>query len=256
MSYEADVANVQPPDDALPEQPAARTAAQPEPPVEQPPESAQPDQQDALSMPKPSLGRRKADDIGRASFKAISGIARFMASAARYGAVAATKAWRGLETVPTAGKLFSSAILAFLLGIFGAVALDSVLGLLCTVVVVPASAGVLGALGCRWYGRLSVETAPRTYAHQAERTDSELQRSVQYVDRKLTLAITSLGTEHHHQAVIALFQAKTAAELTLGTEQDLASYGDISLRPEDYGLRPKIRSGASSAARESTSLAS
>lgn len=89
-------------------------------------------------------------------------------------------------------------------------------------------------------------------------TDADLQRSVQYVDRKLSLALTSFGTEHHQQAVIALLQAKTAAELTLGTEQDLTSYGDIALRADDYGLRPRIRagSGSASAPREGNSLAS
>ncbi|WP_235733862.1 hypothetical protein [Mycolicibacterium austroafricanum] len=57
--------------------------------------------------------------------------------------------------------------------------------------------------------------------------------------------------------MIALFQAKTAVELTLGTEQDLASYGDIALRADDYGLRPRIRagSGPTTAPREGNSLA-
>ncbi|MGV0744975.1 hypothetical protein [Mycolicibacterium sp. XJ870] len=208
-------------------------------------------------MPKPPLSREQTDDIGRALSRAISSVAGFIAGAARYGATAAAKMWRRLEVVPPAAKLFSLAVLALLLGISGAIALDNALGVLCTVMVVPVCAGVLGALGHRWYSRLGAETAPqRTDAYPAEPADSELQRSAQYVDRKLTLALTSFGTEQHQQAVIALFQAKTAVELTLGTEQDLASYGDLTLRPDDYGLRPRIRGGSSSTPREGNSLAS
>ena len=46
-----------------------------------------------------------------------------------------------------------------------------------------------------------------------------------------------MGTDHHQQAVVALFQAKTAVELTLGTEQDSPNY-DVALRPIDYALNP------------------
>lgn len=224
--------------------------------AEQPAAPAPSKQQRAWSMPKPPLSRKQVDDIGRALAKAISSVAGFVAAAARYGAAAAAKMWRGFEAVPAAGKLFSLAVLALLLGISGAIALDNALGVLCTVMVVPVCAGVLGALGYRWYSRLGTETAQGTDTQPVEPAESELQRSVQYVDRKLTLALTSFGTEDHQQAVIALFQAKTAVELTLGTEQDLASYGDIALRPDDYGLRPRIRGGSTSAPREGNSLAS
>lgn len=213
-------------------------------------------QQRTWSMPKPPISRKQVDDIGRLVLKAMAGVAGFVAATARYGAIGVAKMWRRFEAVPAAGKLSSLTLLALLLGISGAIALDNALGVLCTVAVVPVCAGILGALGHRWYSRLGEETAQRTDARPAEPADSELQKSVEYVDRKLTLALTSFGTEHHQLAVIALFQAKTAVELTLGTEQDLASYGDIALRPDDYGLRPRIRGGSTSTPREGNSLAS
>ncbi|WP_234790735.1 hypothetical protein [Mycolicibacterium wolinskyi] len=231
-------------------EPAVETSA------EQQAEPAPSNQQRTWSMPKPPISRKQVDDIGRRMLKAMAGVAGFVATAARYGAISVAKMWRRFEAVPTAGKLSSLTLLALLLGISGAIALDNALGVLCTVAVVPVCAGILGALGHRWYSRLGEETAQRTDARPAEPADSELQKSVEYVDRKLTLALTSFGTEHHQQAVIALFQAKTAVELTLGTEQDLASYGDIALRPDDYGLRPRIRGGSTSTPREGNSLAS
>ena len=118
---------------------------------------------------------------------------------------------------------------------------------------IPGCAGILGALGHRWYSGLGVDAAPQSESVQP--TQSDLQRSVQYVDTKLAAALTSFGTEHHQQAVIALFQAKTAVELTLGTEQDPAGYVDLSLRADDYALRPRIRVGSTSALPESTSSA-
>ena len=56
--------------------------------------------------------------------------------------------------------------------------------------------------------------------------------------------------------MIALFQAKTAVELTLGTEQDTASHVDALLAVDDHDSRPRIRAGsAAKTLRENTSLA-
>jgi hypothetical protein len=143
-----------------------------------------------------------------------------------------------------------------LLGIAGSIGLDNALGLICTVVVIPVCSIVLGGLGHRWYSRIDAQPA-HSDTPAAEPATSELQRSVEYVDKKLAVALTSFGTERHQQAVIALFQAKTAVELTLGTEQDTTSYGDLRLPADDQFLRPRIRvgSGSTSLMRESNSLA-
>ncbi|MDZ4270788.1 MAG: hypothetical protein U1D00_34840 [Mycobacterium sp.] len=250
MTADANVNNIDPPAEASNEPSVAHPAAEPV--------SADRPTGPKWSMPKSPVTRKHADEAGRIALEAVGAIARSVAGAARYGARIARKLWRRLEVVPSAVKLFSGAVLLMLLGIVGAIALDNTLGLMCTVVVVPVCAGILGALGHRWYSGLDTESARRTDARAAEPTDADLQRSAQYVDRKLSLALTSFGTEHHQQAVIALLQAKTAVELTLGTEQDLTSYGDLTLRADDYGLRPQIRagSGSTSAPREGNSLAS
>ncbi len=208
-------------------------------------------------MPKSPVTREQADAAGRAAVRAIRGLALFVIGSARTLARAVTTVGRLIAAVPPAVQLFAGAGVLMLLGIVGAIALGNTLGLLCTVVVIPVCAGVLGALGHRWYSGLAVEATPRADMQRAEPATSDLQRSVHYVDRKLALALTSLGTEHHQQAVIALFQAKTAVELTLGTEHDSTSSCDLSLRADDYGLRPRIRAGTEStpALHESNSLA-
>ncbi|MFW0152313.1 hypothetical protein ACNUDN_21210 [Mycobacterium sp. smrl_JER01] len=238
--------------------------------------SAPAPQQRVWSMPTSPVTRKHVDDLGRTAVKVAASVGAFVARSARYGAGVVRRMWRQAQAVPPAVRLFSGAGLLMLLGIAGAIALDNSLGLLCTVVVVPVCSAVLGALGYRWYSGLGIEQSEqseqseraepgrdsgrdsgRTDSRPVRPADSDLQRSVQYVDRKLAVALTSFGTEHHQQAVIALFQAKTAVELTLGTEQDLASYADMTLRPDDYGLRPRIRSGSGSgsAPREGNSLA-
>ena len=77
---------------------------------------------------------------------------------------------------------------------------------------------VLGALGYRWYSGLGVRAHAAGGCPAAQTATSAQQRSLEYVDNKLALALTAFGTERHQQAVIGLFQAKTAVEFTLGTE--------------------------------------
>ena len=140
-----------------------------------------------------------------------------------------------------------------LLGIVGAIALHNSLGLACIVVVVPVCSIALGALGQRWYSALGGQQTHRVEGPAAEAAAPELQRSVEYVDKKLTFALNAFGAERHQHAMIALFQAKTAVELTLGTEQD----ADMFLALDEHTTRPRIRAGGASRSsmRESTSLA-
>lgn len=206
-------------------------------------------------MPKSPVNRAQADKLGRVAIDAVSGIAKAVAAVARFGARGVAQSWRAIEAVPSALKLFLVAGILLLLGLVGAIALDNAFGLICTVVVIPVCSLTLGALGHRWYSGLG-RTADATVI-TAEPATSELKRSVEYVDTKLSVALNTFGTERHQQAVIALFQAKTAVELTLGTEQNTTSYGDVPLRADDQHLRPRIRVGAASKSllRESNSLA-
>lgn len=227
-----------------------------EPPVE-PVVAPTPPQQRSWTMPKSPVTRQQADEMGRAARNAVTGIAGFIAGIARSFAGAVQRLWRAIDKVPPSVKLLAVAGVLMLLGVVGAISLDNTLGLLCTVLVIPVCAAILGALGHRWYSRLDNEPAEKAAAPALEPATSDLQRSVEYVDKKLAVALTSFGTERHQQAVIALFQAKTAVELTLGTEQDPASYDGVPLPADGQDLRPRIRVGSASKSllRESNSLA-
>ncbi len=212
-------------------------------------------QQRTWSMPKYAVTREHVDEIGRIAFTVITAIARFVADVVRAGASAIRCVWRAVGAVPAALQLFAGTGLLMLFGVVGAITLRNSVGLICIVVVVPVCSAILGVLGYRWYSGPGAHPTRHNDAQPAVPAASDLQRSVHYVDKKLAQALTSIGTEHHQQAVIALFQAKTAVELTLGTEQDDAGYVDIPLRAGDP--RPRIRAGAgpTSSLRESNSLA-
>jgi hypothetical protein len=198
----------------------------------------------------PSPPAHRVDQAGRAARTALAGIGTALAASARFVGRIVTGAWRAIEAVPASLQLFGAALLALLFGLAGALAGTGTLSLICTVVVVPLSALVLGALGQRWHSGPRSESGDRPSA-----PTSELHRSVEYVDKKLAVALTSFGTDRHQQAVIALFQAKTAVELTLGTEQDGA--GAIDLPGDEQTARPRIRVGSVSKSllRESNSMA-
>lgn len=204
-------------------------------------------------MPKSPISREQADQAGRAALKAGSAVARFLADVARYGARAVAQVWRAIEAVPSAVRLFVAAAITLLLGILGAIAGSDALALLCIVVVIPLCSMTLGVLGHRWYSGAGGRPVPQ--AADAAVESSDLQRSVEYVDKKLAVALTSMGTERHQQAVISLFQAKTALELTLGAEQDPASFFEMPAPADDHPLRPRIRVGSKAQLRESNSLA-
>jgi len=209
------------------------------------------------STPKTPLTRKQADEIGRVARKAAAGGARVTAGLARGGARLVRQLWHAIEAVPPTLQLLFVAGIGMLLGVVGSIALHDSVGLICTVVLVPVCSITLGALGHRWVTGPGDRATPRTDDAAVAPTTSELQRSVEYVDKKLAVALTSFGTERHQQAVIALFQAKTAIELVLGTEQDATSYVGVPLPADDHTLRPRIRVGTApkSHLRESNSLA-
>lgn len=196
--------------------------------------------------------------IGDAAGVAVKATVKAIATVARSCARGVTAAWHTIDMVPPALKVFAVAGLFLLLGITGALGLPGFLHLICTAVVIPISAMTLGALGHRWYSGLDATATSGTASNPAQPALSDLKRSLEYVDAKLAVALTSYGTERHQQAVIALFQAKTAAELTLGTDADAASTVNIAAGGADeIGLRPRIRAGSkpTSLVRESNSLA-
>ncbi|MDF2826410.1 MAG: hypothetical protein K0R68_3818, partial [Mycobacterium sp.] len=249
QAAEPQVAAEKPTAHETPEQKASEQPGSPETP-------SPPPQQRVWTMPKSPVTRTQADKLGRVVLDALSGITKFVAGAARVGARVITQAWHAIEAVPSAVKLLLVAGIGMLVGLVGAIALDTALGLICTVVVVPVCSLTLGALGHRWYSGLGAQRA-RTDTAPAQPAPSDLKRSVEYVDKKLGVALNTFGTEQHQQAVIALFQAKTAVELTLGTERDTTGYGEMPLPADEHQLRPRIRVGSTSKSllRESNSLA-
>lgn len=220
------------------------------------------------SLPKSPITREQADAWGRAVAHAMTTTARFLATVARGLAGLLRQFGGAIAAVPTGVRLLFVVGILTLAGVVGSISMDSVMGLVCAVIVVPVGAAIIGALGHRWYLGLGLERPAHSGTESAESAESteaadtpELnaataQRSLEYVDRKLALALTSFGTERHQHAVIALFQAKTAIELTLGTEANVND-SDGLLLAEGPGPRPRIRPGAAtqSLMRESASLA-
>jgi hypothetical protein len=210
------------------------------------------------SMPKSPVTREQADRWGRAVLEAGVATGAFVGRMARRGAGIVGQGWSAIGEVPPAVRLLFVVAVLLPLGIIGTVALHNSLGLVCAIAVVPVCSATIGALGYRWSTGRGMER-PRTVDDPAspQATISESQRSLEYVDKKLALALNAFGTERHQHAVIALFQAKTAVELTLGTEQDAANQVEALLPTEEHHLRPRIRAGSPSNSpfRESNSLA-
>lgn len=211
-------------------------------------------QQRGWSMPKPPVTRGQADAVGRIARRGAKSVITLIADIARYGGRLARRLARAIETVPPALRVLGLVGVLTLFGMVGAITLHDSLGLACIVVVVPVCSITLGALGHRWYAQ---QRAEAVQSPAAKASAADLQRSVEYVDHKLTVALNAFGAERHQHAMIALFQAKTAVELTLGTEQDTANHIDALLAVDDHNARPRIRAGATakSLLRENTSLA-
>ncbi len=213
------------------------------PPTEQEPAAAP--RTRAWSAPKSPVTRKQVDDFGRVAVKAIAGVVTFSASIARYVARVLTHLWRVIDDVPASVRVLLVLTALMLLGVVGSITSSDAAGVVCAVVVVPVCSLALGALGHRWYSTHSGDQAPQNSPSPEVQT-SELARSIGYVDKKLTVALNSFGSERHQQAVIALFQAKTAVEFALGTEQDTATHIDEPVPVDDYGLRPRIPAGSAS----------
>lgn len=258
MVSDASVNNGSSPTEAPDGQPAASTPAEPAAPP--PAEPAAPESQAPAgaastpappkprSLPKSPVTRDHVDALGRGAGKAVTGVAKALAALARVAARIVTQTGRGIDHVPPALRLLLAAGILMLLGVVGTIALPGTAGLLCAIVVVPLCSITVGALGHRWFSTSRAEPSPRTDAPGREVATADLSRSVAYVDKKLTVALNAFGSDRHQQAVIALFQAKTAVELALGTEQDADSRTDAPLPIADHPRRPRIQAGNASLA--------
>lgn len=96
---------------------------------------------------------------------------------------------------------------------------DGSLGVAATVVFIPMLFGVIGAIGMRCLDERRRRHAQQDTQREETRTLAQIERTLDYVDAKLTTALTQFGTDRHNEAVIGMFQAKAATELYLGTDR-------------------------------------
>lgn len=209
------------------------------------------------SVPKNPITRHHVDSAGRVARTTGTALLAAARAVAIYCARLARATGRAVGSVPPALRTMAVLAALMLLGIVGSIAWRGTAGLLCSVVVIPVCAIALGALGHRRYGNghSQADHTAQTATAAPAASEKDLQRAVDYVDHKLTLALNSFGAERQQAAMIALFQAKTALELTLGTEQTETTPIDALLLPDESAARPRIRAGAKTALRESSSLA-
>jgi hypothetical protein len=213
-----------------------------EPPAEQvpapPPVTAAAQAQPRMwSIPTVEATRKRTDEFGRIAIKFGASVAAFARRADTVCGRMATFGWQLLREVPPALQLLGALGMLTVLSIVGSVALDSAFGRTCAVVFVPVFSLAFGVIAHRSYGGPGGERGPRKAVHKnapnTTNPTADLARSIEYVDSKLAFALNALGTDRQQQAVIALIQAKTATELTLGTVHE-------SVEP---GLRPRIKDG-------------
>ncbi|HOW93270.1 hypothetical protein [Mycolicibacterium fallax] len=223
----ADLLDAQSPNPA-PEGVADDTAAAQPTPAQ--PAATPPSATGSTSAPKWAAIRARTPGIGRA-------MARQAAAASSKFAPLANRA--GDAVIAASPLTLGLAALSFLLtaSIIASVALDNTLGVTAAILFVPALAGALGAAGMRSIDDRRRSRAAREVAQRDALAAQSLERTLDYVDAKLTRALDRFGTERHSDAVVAMFQAKAATELCLGpvppgpsrdpqaTEVDVDRYG-------------------------------
>jgi len=126
---------------------------------------------------------------------------------------------RAGDTVAAASPMtVAQFVLGFLLtvSIIGAVSFDDTLGVAATILFVPVLAAAMGALGMRSFDARRRDRAEREQAQNQEHATANLERTLDYIDAKLTSALDRFGTDRHNDAIVAMFQAKAATELCLG----------------------------------------
>lgn len=183
-------------------------------------------------MPTSETTRKYADGFGRIAITLGTGIAKFGMGVAKVCAGIVTFGWHIVSQIPPVLRLLGALGLSALASILGSLTLDNALGAACAIVLVPGFSLAFGVVAHKWYAGLGEEHRIGKDVKNASEPTPDLERSVEYVDGKLTFALNALGTERHQQAVIALIQAKTATELSFGTAREAAPHP-----------RPRIRDG-------------
>lgn len=104
------------------------------------------------------------------------------------------------------------------LSIVASLTIDGSLGVASAMLFVPTLSAAIGAVGMRCVDeRRNRQTRHEDSRHEATQLRN-LEHTLDYVDTKLTAALTQFGSDRHGDAVIAMFQAKAATELYLGSD--------------------------------------
>lgn len=100
--------------------------------------------------------------------------------------------------------------------IFGALAFPSnPIGQACVIAFVPGLCIAIGSYGTRWYAGQKLDQHLVRTVQEAVFTSLQLQRSVRYVDERLSAAQTHLESGANDGALIEVVKARTATELSL-----------------------------------------
>lgn len=198
-----------PAEDACPERAPARDAAPTEPTPRAP------------SRPRPTLRRVLADQAATVSSK----LGPLMGRAGdRVAAASPTTLLLALL-----GVLVTASIVA-------ALAFDGSLGVAATVLFIPALSAAVGAIAMRSVEDRRAVLKQRENARDDAQSLRQIEHTLDYVDAKLTTALTRFGTERHNEAVIGMFQAKAATELYLGTANTSERPCQRESEPDDIDL--------------------
>ncbi|MFZ0835335.1 MAG: hypothetical protein WAM92_20130 [Mycobacterium sp.] len=120
--------------------------------------------------------------------------------------------------------------------IVAALTFDSSLGVAATVLFIPMLSAAVGAITMRCLDDRRKSQAQREDAREEARALHQIEHTLDYVDAKLTTALTQFGRERHNAAVIGMFQAKAATELYLGTVHRPARSSSPEAEPENIDL--------------------
>lgn len=125
--------------------------------------------------------------------------------------------------------------------ILAALTIEGGVGVTVTVLFIPVLSAAFGATAVRCIEERRQSQEQREHDRQDARARDQIERTLDYVDIKLTTALTQFGTERHNEAVIGMFQAKAATELYLGTASRPEPRPAQQSEPEDVDLVTQYR---------------